>query len=54
MSMKGWDMVSMILQVLLRRVVLGVGQFGAESGSSRESRDRQNPSGCSSGTVKPA
>lgn len=46
MSMKGWDMVSRILQVLLRRVWLRVGQFGAESGSSRESGDHQNPSGC--------
>lgn len=33
--MKGWGMVSKILQVLLRRVGLGVGQFGAESSSSQ-------------------
>lgn len=33
--MKDRDMVSRILQVLLRRVGLEVEQFGAESGSSQ-------------------
>lgn len=33
--MKGWGMVSKTLQVLLRRVGLGVGQFAAESSSSQ-------------------
>lgn len=35
--MKVWNVVSRILQVLLRRMGLGVGQFGVESGSCRVS-----------------
>lgn len=50
--MKVWNVASRILQVLLRRKGVGVGQFGGRVRLVLRVGDYQNPSGCSSGTVK--